>query len=268
MSTDDPGRGVPFGYRDVDAREKSGLVRDVFDRVASRYDLMNDVMSGGVHRLWKQALMDWLDPQPGQTLLDVAGGTGDVGRAFLARARDKARRRGCQEKPGVQQPETRAILCDINEAMLRAGAARNTEERAEAGIQRLCGDAEALPLADRTVEACTIAFGIRNVTHIDRALAEMRRVLKPGGRFLCLEFSHVDAPGLDALYETYSFKVIPQLGRVLAGSAEPYRYLVESIRRFPSRDEFAGLMGQAGFAQIKVRPLSGGIAALHSGWRI
>jgi len=261
MSTENAGREVPFGYRHVDEREKPGLVREVFDRVAGRYDLMNDVMSGGVHRLWKQALMDWLDPQPGQTLLDVAGGTGDVGRAFLKRAAWKARRRGGPDAG----PQARAILCDINEAMLQAGAAKHPDE---AGIRRVCGDAEALPLADRTVEVCTIAFGIRNVTHIDRALAEMRRVLKPGGRFICLEFSHVDIPGLDTLYEAYSFKVIPQLGRLFAGSAEPYHYLVESIRRFPARGEFANMMAQAGFAQVKVRPLSGGIAALHSGWRL
>ena len=261
MSTEDAGREVPFGYRHVDEREKPGLVREVFDRVAGRYDLMNDVMSAGVHRLWKQALMDWLDPQPGQTLLDVAGGTGDVGRAFLKRAGEKARRRG-----GVA---ARAILCDINESMLRAGAAKRAPKHEnEPGLTRLCGDAEALPLADQAVEACTIAFGIRNVTHIDRALVEMRRVLKPGGRFICLEFSHVDIPGLDTLYEAYSFKVIPQLGKLLAGSAEPYRYLVESIRKFPARGEFAKMMAQAGFAQVKVRPLSGGIAALHSGWRL
>jgi demethylmenaquinone methyltransferase/2-methoxy-6-polyprenyl-1,4-benzoquinol methylase len=256
MSTDTPERAVSFGYQDVDEQEKTGLVRDVFDRVANRYDLMNDVMSLGVHRLWKQAMMDWLDPQPGQTLLDVAGGTGDVGRAFVARAKVKAARRG------LVAP-ARAILCDINEAMLRTGAGKHRED----GLSRICGDAEALPLASRAVDACSIAFGIRNVTHIDRALSEMHRVLKPGGRFLCLEFSQVEAPGLDALYEAYSFKVIPSLGRLFAGSAEPYRYLVESIRRFPGPTDFAKMMETAGFGNVKHRLLSGGIAALHSGWR-
>jgi demethylmenaquinone methyltransferase/2-methoxy-6-polyprenyl-1,4-benzoquinol methylase len=259
MSVKDQAPQVPFGSIDVDEREKPGLVRDVFDRVASRYDVMNDVMSFGVHRLWKQALIDWLDPQPGQTLLDVAGGTGDVGRAFVARATAKARRRA----PSDPKP-ARAILCDINEAMLRAGAEKHPDD----GLARLCGDAEALPLADRAVEVCTIAFGIRNVTHIDQALEEMYRVLKPGGRFLCLEFSHVEITGLDALYEAYSFRIIPAIGRVLAGSAEPYQYLVESIRRFPGPTQFAGMMESAGFGNVKWRMLSGGIAALHSGWRL
>lgn len=249
-----PGDSVSFGFNNVDQHEKSRLVRAVFDRVASRYDLMNDVMSVGVHRLWKQAMMDWLDPQPGQLLLDVAGGTGDIARAFINRAAAKAERRGAL-------PQARAIICDINEAMLQSG-------RVSPAITRLCGNAEALPLADASADVCTIAFGIRNVTHIDRALGEMFRVLRPGGRFMCLEFSHLDIPGLEAAYDAYSFKVIPQLGRLLAGSAEPYRYLVESIRRFPRRVAFAGMMAEAGFSQIKVRPLSGGIAALHSGWRL
>jgi demethylmenaquinone methyltransferase / 2-methoxy-6-polyprenyl-1,4-benzoquinol methylase len=256
MTREDPGRAVPFGSLDVDEQEKPGLVRGVFDRVADRYDLMNDVMSGGVHRLWKAALMDWLDPQPGQRLLDVAGGTGDVGRAFVGRAGAKAKRRG--------GAPAQAILCDINEAMLRAGAGRHPGD----GLLRLCGDAEALPVASRAVDACTIAFGIRNVTHIDRALAEMHRVLKPGGRFICLEFSRVESAGLAALYEAYSFQIIPRLGRIFAGSAEPYLYLVESIRRFPGPTEFARMMENADFAQVKFRLLSGGVAALHSGWRL
>ena len=245
---------VPFGARDVDAQEKTGLVRGVFDRVASRYDLMNDLMSAGVHRLWKQALMDWLDPQPGQLLIDVAGGTGDVARAFLKRADSKAKRRG--------EPQARAVICDINAAMLRAGLGRHD------GIARVCGNAEALPFRDGSAEACTIAFGIRNVTHIERALAEMFRVLKPGGRFICLEFSQVEIPGLDTLYDAYSFNVIPKLGRLVAGDAEPYRYLVESIRRFPPRARFAQMIEGAGFSQVRVRALSGGVAALHSGWRL
>jgi demethylmenaquinone methyltransferase/2-methoxy-6-polyprenyl-1,4-benzoquinol methylase len=247
-------RRVPFGARDVDEREKPGLVRGVFDRVAGRYDLMNDLMSAGVHRLWKGALIDWLDPQPGQHLIDVAGGTGDVARAFLARAGAKAKRRG--------GAPAQAVICDINAAMLRAG------QSAKDGIARVCGDAERLPFADGSAEACTIAFGIRNVTHIELALSEMFRVLKPGGRFICLEFSQVEIPGLDSLYEAYSDAVIPRLGKLVAGDAEPYRYLVESIRRFPDRARFAAMMSKAGFAQVRVRALSGGVAALHSGWRL
>ena len=261
MSSETSERQVPFGAADVDEQAKPGLVRDVFDRVAGRYDLMNDLMSLGVHRLWKQALMDWLDPRPGQTLLDVAGGTGDVGRAFLKRAAAKAARRNPSRRGS---PPARALLCDINEAMVRAGAKAHPED----GLIRICGDAEALPLASGAVEACTIAFGIRNVTHIDRALAEMRRVLKPGGRFVCLEFSQVQVLGLDALYDAYSHKVIPRLGRLVAGNAEPYQYLVESIRRFPGPTQFAHMMERAGFGNVKRRMLSGGIAALHSGWRL
>lgn len=249
---------VPFGSQDVDAAAKPGLVRDVFDRVATRYDLMNDVMSGGVHRLWKRDLMAWLDPQPGQWLLDVAGGTGDVARAFLDRADRKAERRGTT-------PAARAFVCDINEAMLRAGVGRNN---ARTRLAFLCGDAERLPVADACFDACTIAFGIRNVTHIDRALSEMRRVLKPGGRFLCLEMSHTVVPGLDVLYETYSYQVIPRLGQLIAGDAAPYQYFVESIRRFPDQQRFARMIEDAGFAQVRYRNLAGGIAAMHSGWRL
>jgi demethylmenaquinone methyltransferase/2-methoxy-6-polyprenyl-1,4-benzoquinol methylase len=245
---------VPFGAQDVGEGEKEGLVRGVFDRVANRYDLMNDLMSAGVHRLWKTALIDWLDPQPGQSLIDVAGGTGDVARAFLARANARAARR--------HVAPARAMVCDINAMMLKAG------QRAQDGMPRICGDAERLPFQGSVADVCTIAFGIRNVTHIERALSEMFRVLKPGGRFVCLEFSHVEIPGLDALYDAYSFKVIPQLGKLVANDAEAYRYLVESIRRFPTREKFAGMLGAAGFAQVRVRALSGGIAALHSGWRL
>ena len=253
METDKSGF-VPFGAKDVDEAEKEGLVHGVFDRVAGRYDLMNDLMSAGVHRLWKSALLDWLDPQPGQQLIDVAGGTGDVARGFLARAQTRAKRRGAAP--------AQAIICDINAKMLEAGA------RTRDAIARVCGDAERLPFAEGSADACTIAFGIRNVTHIERALDEMYRVLKPGGRFLCLEFSHVEIPGLDALYDAYSFNVIPRLGKLVAGDADAYRYLVESIRRFPTREKFAAMMGAAGFGQVRVRTLSGGIAALHSGWRL
>lgn len=247
---------VSFGFKDVQAGDKAGLVKGVFDRVASRYDLMNDLMSGGVHRLWKGMALDWLDPQPGQVLLDVAGGTGDMALGFLERAARKARRRG----EGVP---ARAIICDINEMMLRAGLG---QRGARPDLARVAGDAERLPLADRSVDVCTIAFGIRNVTRIEAALAEMRRVLRPGGRLMVLEFSTVNVPGLDALYEAYSFKVIPRLGQLVAGDGEAYRYLVESIRRFPDQARFAGMMRGAGFREVAWRDLSGGIAALHSGW--
>lgn len=251
---------VPFGAEDVAPQDKPRLVRAVFDRVAPAYDLMNDVMSAGVHRLWKRLLIDWLSPQPGEFLIDVAGGTGDVARLFLARAERIAVRRG------PRAPKARAIVCDVNEAMLRAG--RRGTAREPQGLLRVGGDAEALPFKDGAADAVTIAFGIRNVTHIERALCEMRRVLKPGGRFLCLEFSHVTLPGLDRVYETVTSALIPRLGQVIAGDAAPYRYLVDSIRRFPDQRRFARMIEAAGFAQVSYRDLSGGIAALHAGWRI
>jgi demethylmenaquinone methyltransferase/2-methoxy-6-polyprenyl-1,4-benzoquinol methylase len=243
-----------FGFRDVPEAEKEGLVREVFSSVAARYDLMNDLMSGGVHRIWKDAMVEWLNPQPGWKTVDVAGGTGDI--AF--RIVDMARSRG---------GEAAVTVCDINEQMVGEGK-RRAEQKGEAAITWTVGDAEALPLPDASVDAYTIAFGIRNVTHIDRALAEARRVLKPGGRFLCLEFSQVDVPGLDTFYDAYSFKLMPKLGAWVAGDEESYRYLAESIRRFPSREKFAQMIRDAGLEQVKVRILSGGIATMHSAWRI
>ncbi|HEY2068618.1 MAG TPA: bifunctional demethylmenaquinone methyltransferase/2-methoxy-6-polyprenyl-1,4-benzoquinol methylase UbiE [Rhizomicrobium sp.] len=243
-----------FGFRDVPEDEKQRLVREVFSSVAKRYDLMNDLMSGGVHRLWKDAMVEWLNPQPGWCVLDVAGGTGDV--AF--RIADQVRSRG---------GEAAITVCDINADMLGEGV-RRAEEKNERSIEWICGDAEALPLPDATMDAYTIAFGIRNVTHIDRALAEARRVLKPGGRFLCLEFSRVEAPILDDLYERFSFSVLPKLGEMVAQDAESYRYLAESIRRFPPQAKFAKMIEQAGLSRVKVRNLTGGIAAMHSAWKI
>ena len=243
-----------FGYRDVPEGEKEGLVREVFSSVARNYDVMNDLMSGGVHRLWKDAMVEWLNPQPRQAFLDVAGGTGDI--AF--RIADLARARG---------GEAAITVCDINAAMLNEGV-RRAGEMGEAGITWVCGDAEKLPIPDQSVDAYTIAFGIRNVTHVDQALAEARRVLKPGGRFLCLEFSRVEAPGLDAIYEHYSFSVLPKLGEWVAKDGEAYRYLAESIRRFPAQKPFAQMIEKAGLSQVKVRNLTGGIAAMHSAWRI
>jgi demethylmenaquinone methyltransferase/2-methoxy-6-polyprenyl-1,4-benzoquinol methylase len=243
-----------FGFRDVPEAEKEGLVREVFSSVARNYDVMNDLMSGGVHRLWKDAMVEWLNPQPGQAFLDVAGGTGDI--AF--RIADLARARG---------GEAAITVCDINAEMLNEGV-RRAEEMGEGAITWVCGDAQKLPIPDQSVDAYTIAFGIRNVTHIDQALAEARRVLKPGGRFLCLEFSRVEAPGLDAIYERYSFSILPKLGEWVAKDGEAYRYLAESIRRFPAQKPFATMIEKAGLSRVKVRNLTGGIAAMHSAWRI
>jgi demethylmenaquinone methyltransferase/2-methoxy-6-polyprenyl-1,4-benzoquinol methylase len=239
-----------FGFREVPEDKKQGLVREVFSSVARNYDLMNDLMSAGVHRLWKDAMVEWLNPQPGWRVLDVAGGTGDIALR-IARA--------------VRGGAAEITVCDINPDMLVEGVRRAKGERA---ISWIAGDAEALPVPDASFDAYTIAFGIRNVTHIDKALAEARRVLKPGGRFLCLEFSRVQVPGLDVLYDKFSFSVLPRLGEIVAGDGDAYRYLVESIRRFPPQDEFAKMIEQAGLSHVKVRNLSGGIAALHSAWKI
>ena len=240
-----------FGYRRVKSEDKARLVRQVFDSVSPRYDLMNDLMSGGVHRLWKAELIDRLAPRPGQVLLDVAGGTGDVAARFLARAGD-----------GL------AIVCDINQSMIAQGRDRAIDAGRLSGIAWVCGDAEHLPVADASVDTYTIAFGLRNVTDIAAALAEARRVLKPGGRFLCLEFSRVEAPLLRQAYDFYSFAVLPLLGAVVARDRDAYQYLVESIRRFPPQAELARMMEEAGLERVSFRNLTGGIAALHSGWRL
>ncbi len=229
-------------------------MRGVFSSVAGRYDLMNDLMSGGVHRLWKSAMIDWLLPRPGQDFLDLAGGTGDI--AFRIVRRLEPARAG------------RMVVCDLTPDMLGVGRDRALDRGLLTGIEWSCGDAESLPFPDRSFDAVTIAFGLRNVTRIDQALSEARRVLRPGGRFLCLEFSKVVLPLLAELYERYSFAVLPRLGELVAGDAESYRYLVESIRRFPPQEELARRIAAAGLEQVKVRNLSGGIAALHSAWRI
>jgi demethylmenaquinone methyltransferase/2-methoxy-6-polyprenyl-1,4-benzoquinol methylase len=243
-----------FGFREVPEADKEGLVAEVFSSVAARYDLMNDLMSAGVHRIWKDAMVEWLNPQPGWKCLDVAGGTGDI--AF--RIVDLARSRG---------GEAAVTVCDINAQMLGEGV-RRAEEKNESAIEWVCGNAESLPFPDSSFDAYTIAFGIRNVTHIDQALAEARRVLKPGGRFLCLEFSKVEVPGLDTLYDAYSFKLMPKIGDLVAKDEESYRYLAESIRRFPPQAKFAAMIADAGLELVKVRNLSGGIAAMHSAWRL
>lgn len=244
------GEGNWFGFRQVDPDAKSGLVRDVFGSVASNYDLMNDLMSGGIHRLWKDTLISMIAPRPDMTLLDVAGGTGDISFRFLGRGGG------------------RAMVCDITEAMVRVGRDRAVDRGILDTIDWTVGDAEKLPFASRSVDAYTIAFGLRNVTRIDAALAEARRVLKPGGKFYCLEFSHVVLPGLREIYDAYSFRLLPQIGKIVAKDEDSYRYLVESIRRFPSQDALAKRIEAAGFAAVRVRNLTGGIAAIHSGWRI
>jgi demethylmenaquinone methyltransferase/2-methoxy-6-polyprenyl-1,4-benzoquinol methylase len=248
MSGDD--KTTHFGYEEIPEAEKAGRVRGVFSSVAARYDLMNDLMSGGVHRLWKEHLVDWLAPRPGIALLDVAGGTGDIAFRVLDRVRGQGR----------------ATVCDMTEEMLAEGA-----QRAKArglALDWVRGDAMALPFADASFDAVTIAFGIRNVTRPEAALAEMRRVLRRGGRFLCLEFSQPALPALEWLYDRYSFNVIPALGQAVTGDRASYQYLVESIRRFPDAETFAGMVSAAGLDRVRVRTLSLGIVALHSGWRL
>ncbi|MCZ7661340.1 MAG: bifunctional demethylmenaquinone methyltransferase/2-methoxy-6-polyprenyl-1,4-benzoquinol methylase UbiE [Xanthobacteraceae bacterium] len=243
-----------FGSRRVALDEKQALVDDVFRTVARRYDLMNDLMSGGLHRAWKDALVTAIDPPAGRpfALLDAAGGTGDIAFRVV-------------EAGG---PETRVTVCDINTAMLDVGRERACARGLDPAVTFVEGNAEALPFPDKSFDAYAIAFGIRNVPRIETALAEARRVLKTGGHFLCLEFSAVDVPGLDALYELYSFNVVPAIGRLVVGDGEPYRYLVESIRRFPRPEAFSQMMREAGLRRVSHRAMSGGIVALHSGWRL
>ena len=243
-----------FGFRDVDPREKPGLVRGVFDRVASRYDLMNDIMSAGVHRLWKDATAARLNPQPGETIIDCAGGTGDMARRFADLARRARDRRGGED--------ARILVVDYNAEMIAAGRARGLGPE----INWAVGDAQRLPLPDACADAYVISFGIRNVTDIPAALREARRVLRPGGRFLCLEFSRPPAPALARLYDAYSFKVIPLMGEQVAGDRESYQYLVESIRRFPDQKTFQAMIETAGFRRAGYTNFTGGVAALHHGW--
>ena len=247
------GAQTHFGFRAVDLGGKQAMVDEVFHKVARRYDLMNDLMSAGFHRLWKDQFVDWLNPQPRMAMLDVAGGTGDIAFRIAKRTRAKGE-------------EAEITVCDINLPMLEQG--RRRPEAAATNIAWVCGDAENLPIEDASQDAYTIAFGIRNTTHLDDVLDEAYRVLRPGGRFLCLEFSRVAAPGLDRLYDLYSFSVLPRLGELVAGDGAAYRYLAESIRRFPSQRAFAKAIGEAGFDQVKYRNLSGGIAAMHSGWKV
>jgi demethylmenaquinone methyltransferase/2-methoxy-6-polyprenyl-1,4-benzoquinol methylase len=251
-----PASTASFGFREVPLGEKQDLVDDVFHKVARRYDLMNDLMSGGLHRLWKDAFVSRLaPPQTGRRpfrVIDVAGGTGDIAFRVVDRSRSHAE----------------ATVCDINASMLGVGRERAEARGLADQVDFVEGNAEDLPFASGRFDAYTIAFGIRNVPRIERALEEAFRVLRPGGRFLCLEFSKVDVPWLDRIYEAYSFNVIPPIGGIVAGDDEPYRYLVESIAKFPSQDRFAGMITKAGFSRVSWSNLTGGIAAIHAGWKI
>jgi demethylmenaquinone methyltransferase / 2-methoxy-6-polyprenyl-1,4-benzoquinol methylase len=239
-----------FGYQEIPEAEKAGRVRGVFSSVATRYDLMNDLMSGGSHRLWKAALVDWLAPRPGIRLLDLAGGTGDVAFRVLDRVRGQGE----------------ATVCDMTEEMLAEGRARAAA--LGLSVDWVRGDAMRLPFAAGSFDAVTIAFGIRNVTRPEAALAECCRVLRPGGRFLCLEFGRPAVPAIQWLYDRYSFDVIPGLGQFVTGDRASYQYLVESIRRFPDAESFARMVADAGFGRARVRALSFGVVALTSGWRL
>jgi len=249
--TDEIQKTTHFGNETIPEAEKADRVHGVFTSVATRYDLMNDVMSGGVHRLWKDAMMDWLAPRDGQRLLDVAGGTGDIAFRFLKRA------------PGAS-----AVVCDLTESMLVSGRQRAEAEKQADRLEWIVGDAMALPFERASFDVYTISFGIRNVTRPQDALAEAFRVLKPGGRLMVLEFSQLPNPGMQWLYDRYSFNVIPKMGRMLANDRESYQYLVESIRKFPDQESFADMIRGAGFEQVKYRNLTLGVAALHSGWKL
>lgn len=254
-------RGTPaeagsafFGDRVVPAAEKAGLVRELFASVAARYDLMNDLMSGGIHRLWKSEMVDWLNPSAPFHLADIAGGTGDI--AFRVHDRLKG------------NPGGAITVVDLTAAMLDVGRDRALDRGIVDSVRFVAGNAESLPLPDASQDACTNAFGLRNVTHMDAALAEVVRVLRFGGRFVALEFGGPVQPGLDSMYDAYSQHVLPRMGQMVSGKGSAYQYLVDSIRNFPDRAEVAGRMEAAGLAQVRTRALAGGIATLYSGWRL
>lgn len=243
-----------FGFKKVEENQKQSMVNEVFHSVAKKYDIMNDVMSMGMHRLWKDAFVAWLSPPhvDGWSVLDVAGGTGDIAFRII----DASNR------------HAHATVLDINSSMLEVGAERANKKGYSQYVDFVEANAEKLPFDDHSFDAYTVAFGIRNVPHIDKALAEAFRVLKPGGRFMCLEFSEVEMPVLDKVYDMWSFHGIPRVGQMIAGDADSYRYLVESIRKFPKQDDFAAMITKAGFSRVSYRNLTGGIAAMHSGWKI
>ncbi|MDE2385335.1 MAG: bifunctional demethylmenaquinone methyltransferase/2-methoxy-6-polyprenyl-1,4-benzoquinol methylase UbiE [Alphaproteobacteria bacterium] len=249
-----PSNTTSFGFRTVAEEERQGLVNDVFSKAAADYDKMNDLMSSGLHRLWKDDMMTMLNPPKAKPfqVLDVAGGTGDIAFRIL----------------DAGGPQTRVTVADISPHMVAEGQKRGEKEGRLARCAFTVGNAEELAFPDNSFDAYTIAFGIRNVTHIQKALGEAHRVLKPGGRFLCLEFSHMDSALVQKIYDAYSFTVIPAVGKVVTGDGQPYRYLVESIRMFPKQEEFAAMIRAAGFAHVTYRNLTGGVAAIHSGWKI
>ena len=249
--TENSDQTTHFGFKTIPEAEKAGRVRGVFSSVATKYDIMNDVMSGGVHRVWKDAMMDWLSPRDGQRLLDVAGGTGDIAFRFLKRA-----------------PTASAVVLDLTEDMLIEGRNRAEAEDRAHQLDWMVGDAMALPFENNSFDVYTISFGIRNVTRINDALSEAYRVLKPGGRLMVLEFSQLPNPAMQWAYDRYSFNLIPKMGQVIAGDSESYQYLVESIRKFPTQERFATMIRDARFSQVKYRNLTFGVAALHSGWKL
>ncbi|OCX63404.1 bifunctional demethylmenaquinone methyltransferase/2-methoxy-6-polyprenyl-1,4-benzoquinol methylase [Thioclava sp. SK-1] len=248
---DSQSKTTHFGFQTVDEDAKAGMVHGVFSKVASKYDIMNDLMSVGIHRIWKDAMMDWLAPRPGQKLLDVAGGTGDVAFRFLNRA-----------------PGATATVCDMTESMLIAGQQRAEAEDMAQRLDWVVGDAMALPFESNSFDTYTISFGIRNVTRVQDALNEAYRVLKPGGRLMVLEFSQIPNELMQKAYDLYSFNIIPVMGQIVANDRDSYQYLVESIRKFPDQDTFLGMIRKAGFEQASYRNMTMGIAALHSGWKI
>ena len=240
-----------FGFKEVNESDKAGLVGEVFSNVADKYDIMNDAMSLGIHRLWKDRMIAELNPKDGSKLLDVAGGTGDIAFRFLEATTNAT-----------------VTICDINPEMLNEGKKRSIDKNILKNIEWICGDAETLPMPDANFDYYTIAFGIRNVTNIQNALNDAYRVLRPGGRFMCLEFSHVDNSLLSKIYDVFSFQLIPKIGKLVAKDEDSYRYLVESIRKFPKQEKFADMIKKAGFENVKYTDLSGGVVALHSGWKV
>ena len=242
---------IHFGFKEVEVKDKAQMVRGVFSSVSSKYDIMNDLMSFGIHRVWKNNMIDWLSPRPNQKLLDVAGGTGDISFRFLHRA-----------------PTAHATVFDMTQNMLDEGQIRSEAKKMESRLDWVCGDAMSLPFSDNSFDIYTISFGIRNVTYPEKALSEAYRVLKPGGRLMVLEFSQIPNPSVQWAYDKYSFNIIPPMGKIIANDSESYQYLVESIRKFPNQENFLQMINKAGFSNTKYRNLTMGVACLHSGWKI